>query len=136
MHRFTALVSKSIEDVWTHLVYKVDAPQHFVPGVQDVEILEKTEAYTIRKMTVVMHNEPQTVVEKITLDANKHLVRFELLEHPRFTGYVLNEAVSLGANSTELTYCLNWADKKDGALVDGSEIIKNAVLLSKSFIEK
>lgn len=136
MHHFTALVSKSIEEVWAHLIYKIDFPQHFVPGVQDVEILEKTETYTIRKMTVVMHNEPQTVVEKITLDANKHLIRFEVLEHPKFTGYVLNEAVPFSDNSTELTYRLNWVNKEDGSLVDGTEIIKNAVLLSKSFIEK
>jgi hypothetical protein len=60
-------ISLSLEAVWAHFIYKVEHPEHFVPGVSDVHIIEKAEDYVIRSMDLVNPEGHQvTLLEKIT----------------------------------------------------------------------
>ncbi len=58
------IIDASIHDVRKHVLFKIDHPQHFVPNVSGVEILEKNGAATIRKMTVTLPTQTMTVIEK------------------------------------------------------------------------
>ena len=133
MASFSTIINTSIEKVWEHLLYKIEYPEAFVPGVSDVLILEKNNEFVVRQMTITMNDVASKVMEKITF--SPYSVRFELLEHPKFTGYVDNGAVFVSENETQLTYTMNWMDKQTQIAYENPEIMKNAVLKTKDFIE-
>lgn len=133
MLQYSAQLNVSIQKVWEHLLYKIDHPQYFVPGVSDVVILEKTATYVMRKMKITMPNGVVNEVhEKITFKPYK--VRFLLIDHPKFEGYVDNDAVALSDSETQLTYTMNWTDKATGLPHGTEELIKSAVLKSVEHI--
>ncbi len=133
MVHYTTTVNASLENVWQHLILKIEKPENFVPGVSDVLILEKNEDFVTRKMTITVEGNATTLVEKITFIPYK--VRFLLLEHPKFEGYVDNDIKPISENETEMTFTINWKDKTSQSEFDNSEMIKNAVLKTKIFIE-
>lgn len=133
MVHYTTTVNASLENVWQHLILKIEKPENFVPGVSDVFILEKNEDFVNRKMTITAEGNATTLVEKITFIPYK--VRFLLLEHPKFEGYVDNDIKPISENETEMTFTINWKDKTSQSEFDNSEMIKNAVLKTKIFIE-
>lgn len=130
----TKIISASIHDVWKHLLYKIDHPEHFVPNVSGVEILEKNEVATIRKMTVTLPTQTMTIVEKII--AAPYIVKFEIMEHPTFTGYVDNQAEVIDEYATRLTYTMCWLNKTTNSPANNMDILKAAVQKSKQYIEQ
>ena len=133
MVQFTTIVNASLEKVWQHLILKIEKPENFVPGVSDVIILEKKEDFVTRKMTITTAENATTLVEKITFVPYK--VRFLLLEHPKFEGFVDNDIMPISENETEMTFTINWKDKSTQLEFDNQEMVKNAVLKTKTFIE-
>jgi ribosome-associated toxin RatA of RatAB toxin-antitoxin module len=133
MVQYTTIVNASLEKVWQHLILKIETPENFVPGVSDVIILEKKEDFVTRKMTITVEGNATTLVEKITFIPYK--VRFLLLEHPKFEGYVDNDIKPISENETEMTFSINWKDKTTQLEFDNQEMLKNAVLKTKTFIE-
>ena len=129
----TEIIDASIHDVWKHLLYKIDHPEHFVPNVSGVEILEKNETATIRKMTVAMPTQTMTIVEKIT--ATPYLVKFEITEHPTFTGYIDNQAEAIDEYATRLTYTMCWLNKATNTPANNLDLLKAAIQKSKQYIE-
>jgi len=130
----TEIVKAPLADVWKHLLFKIDHPQHFVPHVSDVKILEKNEGATIRKMTVSLPAQTITIIEKIT--ATPYLVKFEIIEHPVFTGYVDNVAEAIDTHTTQLTYTMCWLNKATQESANNMDILKAAVQKSKEYIEQ
>jgi ribosome-associated toxin RatA of RatAB toxin-antitoxin module len=133
MVHYTTTVKAPLEKVWQHLILKIEKPENFVPGVSDVIILEKKEDFVTRKMTITTAENATTLVEKITFVPYK--VRFLLLEHPKFEGYVDNDIKPISENETEMTFTINWKDKTTQSEFDNQEMLKNAVLKTKTFIE-
>ncbi|WP_395058857.1 AtaL-like protein [Flavobacterium sp.] len=133
MIHYTTTVNASLEKVWQHLILKIEKPENFVPGVSDVIILEKNEDFVTRKMTITTAENTTTLVEKITFLPYK--VRFLLLEHPKFEGYVDNDIKAISDNETEMTFTINWKDKNTQSEFENQEMVKNAVLKTKTFIE-
>ncbi|HLP65769.1 AtaL-like protein [Flavobacterium sp.] len=133
MTSFSTSVNASLENVWKHLNFKIEHPEAFVPGVSSVTILDKNEEFVIRQMNITINGTTSKVVEKIT--SVPFCVRFELLEHPKFTGYVDNEAIAISENETQVTYTMNWVDKQTQIAYENPEIMKNAVLKTKEHIE-
>jgi hypothetical protein len=133
MVQYTTIVIASLEKVWQHLILKIEKPENFVPGVSDVHILEKKEDFVTRKMTITTAENATTLVEKITFVPYK--VRFLLLEHPKFEGYVDNDIKPISENETEMTFTIYWKDKTTQSEFDNQEMVKNAVLKTKTFIE-
>jgi len=133
MVQFTTIVNASLEKVWQHLILKIEKPENFVPGVSDVIILEENEDFVTRKMTITTVENATTLVEKITFVPYK--VRFLLLEHPKFEGFVDNDIMPISENETEMTFTINWKDKSTQLEFDNQEMVKNAVLKTKTFIE-
>ena len=48
MAQFTTIVKAPLENVWRHLIFKIENPENFVPGISDVFILEKNDWAGIR----------------------------------------------------------------------------------------
>ena len=134
MVHYTTIVNAPLEKVWEHLILKIEKPENFVPGVSDVIILEKNENFVNRKMTITVEENATTLVEKITFIPYK--VRFLLLEHPKFEGYVDNDIKFISESETEITFTINWKDKTTQSEFDNSEMVKNAVLKTKNYIEE
>jgi len=133
MAQFSTVVHASLDKVWNNLLLKIDTPEKFVPGVSGVEIIEKNDAYVIRKMTVITDGKATILTEKITFVP--YIVRFQLVEHPTFEGYVTNDLTFISDDRTEMTFDINWIDKITQSEVASQEIVQNAVLKTKSFIE-
>jgi hypothetical protein len=72
--------------------------------------------------------------EKITFVPYK--VRFLLVDHPKYEGYVDNDIKELANNQTEVTFTINWIDKETNTEINNYEMAKNAVLKTKNFIEE
>lgn len=130
----TEIINASLHEVWKHLLFKIDNPQYFVPNVSDVQVLQKIDNETIRKMTVTMPTQSMTIVEKIT--ASPYRVKFEIMEHPMFMGYVTNVAEEIDEQSTRLTYAMNWFNKKTNESANNLDVLKAAVNKSKQYIEQ
>lgn len=134
MVQYTTTVKATLEKVWQHLILKIENPENFVPGISDVFILEKNDDFVIRKMTVTTPDNTTTLTEKITFIPYK--VRFLLVEHPKFEGYVDNDIKPILVNETEITFTINWKDKTTQTEINNFELVKNAVEKTKSYIEE
>ena len=134
MVQYTTTVKATLEKVWQHLILKIENPENFVPGISDVFILEKNDDFVIRKMTVTTPDNTTTLTEKITFIPYK--VRFLLVEHPKFEGYVDNDIKPISEDETEITFTINWKDKTTQTEINNFELVKNAVEKTKSYIEE
>jgi NACalpha-BTF3-like transcription factor len=133
MAQFSTIVNASLEKVWEHLILKIEHPENCVPGVSNVLILEKTTDFIIREMTVTTTEAITVLKEKITFIPYK--VRFELLEHPKLEGFVDNDIRLISDNETEMTFNIHWKDKSTKTEINNLDMVKNAVLKTKTFIE-
>lgn len=134
MAQFSTVVNASLKKVWHDLILKIEQPEKFVPGVSDVLIIEKSNDYVLRQMTVTAGGTSSILKEKITFVPYK--VRFWLLEHPQFEGYVDNDIAFISDIETELTFTINWADKVTKVAHNNLEMVQNAVLKTKKYIEE
>lgn len=133
MLSYSAIANASLKDVWEHFLFKIDNPQHFVPGVSNVIIKEKNEDYVIRQMDIQMKDGPiNTVLEKIT--STPYHVKFEIIEHPIFTGHVDNFAEFVSDNETKITFAMHWKSKTTGEMQSNEALIQEAVLKTVSYI--
>lgn len=133
MVQYTTIVNAKVEKVWKELMHKIDHPEHFVPGVSDVIIFEKQSDFVFRQMTVTTPETTTIVKEHITFIPYK--VRFLLVDHPNLEGYVDNDIRAIATNETEMTFSINWSDKTTKEHINNFEMVKNAVLKTKTFIE-
>jgi len=107
------IVALHIDKVWAHLVYKIEHPENFVPGISNVQIQEKTAEYVLRAMDLTSPDGSKaTLLEKITF--SPYLVRFLIVDHPKFNGFVDNLAEKISEQETKLTYSIHWTDKLTG----------------------
>lgn len=134
MVQFTTTVNASLEKVWDHLIYKIEKPENFVPGVSNVIISEKNTEFVIRQMTVTTPENTTILKEKITFIPYK--VRFLLLEHPTMEGFVDNDIRKISDTETELTFTIDWIDKTSKMEINNLELLKSAVLKTKIYIEE
>lgn len=134
MVQYSVIVNASLDKVWSHLIYKIEKPENFVPGVSNVIILKKNNDFVTRQMTITTEENSAVIKEKITFVPYK--VRFLILEHPRFEGYVDNDIKAISDNETEMTFTINWIDKTTKSEINNFEMVKNAVLKTKTYIEK
>ncbi|MEI7510135.1 MAG: AtaL-like protein [Flavobacterium sp.] len=133
MVQYTTKVNASLEKVWQYLIYKIDHPEHFVPGVSEVMIMEKTAEFVSRQMTVTTPETVTILKEKITFVPYK--VRFLLVDHPKLEGYVDNDIEKISDTETQMTFTIDWVDKTTQEPINNFEMVQNAVLKTKTFIE-
>lgn len=123
----------SIDKVWKHFLDKIEHPENFVPGVSEVEIREKNDEYVIRAMSLTTPDGIKNrVVEKIT--AIPYQVRFLILEHPVFEGYVDNFAECKSDHETIIKFAMNWTNKNTGETFSNLPLMETAVKKTIDYI--
>lgn len=129
------LTSLPIHKVWEHFLFKIEHPEHFVPGVSNVIILEKTDTYVMRSMDLTnAEGKTSTIVEKITWQPYE--VKFTLIDHPMFEGYVDNLAEAITEQQTRVTFTIVWKNKQTGEPFMNADIPRMAVKKTVEFMEK
>ncbi|MEI6312772.1 MAG: AtaL-like protein [Bacteroidota bacterium] len=133
MISYNAIVNVPIEKVWEHFLLKIEQPQHFIPGVSNVKIVETHKDYVIREMDLkTPQGDSIRLKEKITF--SPYWVKFLILDHPIYEGYVDNLAESISENKTAITYTLSWINKETREVFKQQEMIQNAVLKTVDYI--
>ncbi|HRG00603.1 MAG TPA: DUF1857 family protein [Bacteroidia bacterium] len=135
MISYSEIIKVPIEKVWEHFLYKIEHPEHFVPGASNAVIREKSSDYVIREMDIALPNGLNArISEKITY--SPYNVKFQIIDHPIYKGHVDNLAEKISDNETQITYSLYWENKNTGEIVSNNDIVKNAVLKTADYILK
>ena len=96
-------INSTFETLWTLLLDKVQHPDRTIKEVTDVEVLKKYDDGILRQMQAL----GMTIKERITIDEQNKIVRFDLIENSMFTGYFLNKVEGYDGKLT-LIYEQNW----------------------------
>ena len=96
-------INSTFETLWILLLDKVQHPDRTIKEITHVEILETYEDGILRQM----HALDMTIRERITIDEQNKIVRFDLIENSMFTGYFLNKVEGSNKKLT-LIYEQNW----------------------------
>jgi len=96
-------INSTFETLWILLLDKVQHPDRTIKEITHVEILETYEDGILRQM----HALGMTIRERITIDEQNKIVKFDLIENSMFTGYFLNKVEGSDKKLT-LIYEQNW----------------------------
>ena len=96
-------INSTFETLWTLLLDKAQHPDRTIKEVTHVEVLEKYDEGILRQMQAL----GMTIEERITIDKQNKIVRFDLIENSMFTGYFLNKVEGYDGKLT-LIYEQNW----------------------------
>jgi len=96
-------VYSTFETLWVLLLDKVHHPDKTIKEITHVDILEKYDDGVLRQMQAL----GMIIKEKITIDEQNKIVRFDLIENSMFTGYFLNKVEDYNGKLT-LIYEQSW----------------------------
>ena len=96
-------INSTIETLWGLLLDKVQYPDRTIKEITHVEILEKYDDGILRQMQAL----GMIIKERITIDVQNKIIRFDLIENPMFTGYFINKIEDSDEKLT-LIYEQNW----------------------------
>ena len=96
-------INSTFETLWNLLLDKVQHPDITIKEITHVEVLQKYDDGILRQM----HALGMTIRERITIDEQNKIVRFNLIENSMFTGYFLNKVKGSDEKLT-LIYEQNW----------------------------
>ena len=96
-------INATFEVLWILLLDKVQHPDITIKEITHVEVLQKYDDGILRQM----HTLGMTIRERITIDEQNKIIRFDLIENPMFTGYFINKIEDSDEKLT-LIYEQNW----------------------------
>lgn len=136
---YSCEVHAALDTVWKLLLEKVEQPQNYLPGVVQSRILQHYGNGVLREIKC----EGMLIKEKVVIDRVHGEIHYFLLEHPLFTGRVVNRVVPSAVQSPVapqlLTIEVDWTPKDEEAerlLQSGiPEQIQNEVLSLKQMAE-
>lgn len=134
MIQHSTVVKAPLVKVWEQLLVKIEQPQLFIPGVSQVQLLEQKEAMVKRQMTLTTEMGATVIQEEITYQP--YHIRFALLSHPLYEGYVDNDAKAISDVETEITFSMHWTHKITHEPMQNIALLEQAVLKTKDYIEK
>lgn len=131
---FSTPVHTSIDTLWSVLRDKAENPGRYVPGFIESEILEKDSD----SMLCRLHTDRFDILERITVDETTHTVYLELLDHPHYTGTLINKIepeLSTDGHPV-VTYAYDWQRRAGVENVDDlTDVVQNALQLIKDIAE-
>lgn len=132
---FAIAVRATYATLWKILLDKAENPGKYVPGFLESEILERTSESTLCRLCTVDFD----ILERISVNETIHTVTFEVVDHPQYTGRLVNriEPEPSPDGHPVLTYAMDW-HLKPGASSDSdfSKIVHEALLRTKAIAEK
>ena len=96
-------INATLEILWILLLDKVQHPDTTIKEITHVEVLQKYDDGILRQM----HTLGMTIRERITIDEQNKIIRFDLIENSMFTGYFLNKVEGYDEKLI-LIYEQNW----------------------------
>ena len=96
-------VNSTFETLWILLLDKVHHPDKTIKEIIHVDILEKYDDGVLRQMQAL----GMIIKERITIDEQNKIIRFDLIENSMFTGYFLNKVEGYDGKLT-LIYEQSW----------------------------
>lgn len=112
---YSCEVHAALDTVWKLLIEKVEQPQSYIPGVVQSRILQHYGNGVLREIK----GDGMLIKEKVVIDKGHGEVHYFLLEHPLFTGRVVNRVVPSSVQSPVapllLTIEVDWAPKDEQA---------------------
>ena len=96
-------VNSTFETLWILLLDKVHHPDKTIKEITHVDILEKYDDGVLRQMQAL----GMIIKERITIDEQNKIIRFDLIENSMFTGYFINKVEGSDEKLT-LIYEQNW----------------------------
>lgn len=112
---YSCAVNAALDTVWKLLIEKVEQPQNFLPGVIHSRILQHYGNGVLREVK----RDGMLVKEKVVIDRTHGEIHYFLLEHPSFSGRVVNRVVASAAQNPAtpqlLTVELDWTPKDEEA---------------------
>ena len=96
-------VNSTFETLWILLLDKVQHPDRTIKEITHAEVLETYDDGILRQMKAL----GMIIKERITIDEQNKIVRFELIQNSMFTGYFLNRVEGHDGKLT-LIYEQNW----------------------------
>ena len=96
-------INATLEILWILLLDKVQHPDTTIKEITHVEVLQKYDDGILRQM----HALGMTIRERITIDEQNKIIRFDLIENSMFTGYFINKIEGSDEKLT-LIYEQNW----------------------------
>ena len=131
---YSKQIDSTFETLWTLLVDKVQHPDRTIKEITHVKILEKYDDGILRQIQAL----GMIIKEKIIIDKQNKMVRFNLIENSMFTGYFLNKVEDYNGTLT-LIYEQNWIPITPQARELETrlpQILINGVLEMKELAEK
>jgi uncharacterized protein (DUF302 family) len=112
---YSSEVNAALDTIWKLLIEKVEQPQSYMPGVTHSRILQHYGNGVLREV----RGEGLLIKEKVVIDKPHGEVHYFLLEHPLFTGRVVNRVVPSSVQSPVapqvLTIEVEWTPKDEHA---------------------
>ena len=112
---YSCEVYAALDTVWKLLVEKVEKPQSYVPGVVHSRILQHYGNGVLREIK----GDGMQIKEKVVIDRIHGEIYYFLLEHPLFTGRMVNRVVPSLVQSPVapqlLTIEVDWIPKDERA---------------------
>ena len=131
---YSKQIDSTFETLSTLLVDKVQHPDRTIKEITHVKILEKYDDGILRQIQAL----GMIIKEKIIIDKQNKMVRFNLIENSMFTGYFLNKVEDYNGTLT-LIYEQNWIPITPQARELETrlpQILINGVLEMKELAEK
>ena len=100
---YSEQINSTFEKLWALLLDKVQHPNRTIKEITNVDILEKYDDGILRQMQAL----GMIIKERITIDEQNKIIRFDLIENSMFTGYFLNKVEGYDGKLT-LIYEQNW----------------------------
>jgi hypothetical protein len=82
-------VNADLQMIWRVLLDRIENPDRYMAGVESCEFPESEEDYAVREIKI----QGFPLRERITINEEMGEVRYELLDHPLFTGDVFNSLI-------------------------------------------
>lgn len=112
---YSCEVHAALDTVWKLLIEKVEQPQSYLPGVVQSRILQHYGNGVLREVKC----EGMLIKEKVVIDRTHGEIHYFLLEHPLFTGRVVNRVIPSAVQSPVapqlLTIEVDWTPKNEEA---------------------
>ena len=96
-------INSTFETLWILLLDKIQHPDRTIKEVTHAEVLETYDDGILRQMKAL----GMIIKERITIDEQNKIIRFELIQNSMFTGYFLNKVKEYDGKLT-LIYEQNW----------------------------
>ncbi|MBT1071518.1 AtaL-like protein [Pelotalea chapellei] len=81
---YGTVIHAQVDTIWNLLLDRVENPQKYQPRILESRVVERFSEGVVREMRI----DDMLIRERITYDDGELLVHAELLEHPRYLGFL------------------------------------------------